>query len=411
MFSPNGGLVWILAIRLLREGKAQTTLILVGITLGVAVIVFLSALISGLQASIIDKTLGTQAHIVLRPLDDANLPVRALVPRSGITISKEEKRAQRLRSINGWQGLLNALDRENGIRAVSPMASGPGFAIRGNASKSVAILGVDPVRYSGILPLEKRLTEGRLSLAGEDALIGTELARDLGLEVGDKLRLTSASGLTRVFTVSGIFSLGIRDLDRRWVYTGMRPAQTLLGLPGGVTNIDITINNIFEADALAAGLARQHGVTAESWMKTNAQLMTGLRSQGTSSSIIRLFVLISVAFGIASVLAVSVVQKSREIGILRAMGCRQRDILKVFLLQGGILGLAGSLAGTTAGAGLAALFTSLVHGADGQSLFPILITPVLVLTATASATVTGIIAAAVPAWRAAKLDPVAAIRG
>ena len=121
--------------------------------------------------------------------------------------------------------------------------------------------------------------------------------------------------------------------------------------------------------------------------------------------------MISVAFGIASVLAVSVVQKSKEIGILRAMGTRRRDILIVFLIQGGLLGLVGSLAGSTAGAFLAMLFTSLVHGSDGNALFPISITLSLVMTATLSATFTGVLAAVVPAWRAARLDPVVAIRG
>jgi lipoprotein-releasing system permease protein len=117
-----------------------------------------------------------------------------------------------------------------------------------------------------------------------------------------------------------------------------------------------------------------------------------------------------VAFGIASVLAVAVVQKQRDIGILRAMGMSRRAVRRVFLIQGGLLGLLGALAGCAAGAGLARLFAGLVRNTQGDPLFPIALTPDLFLSATAVAVVTGLIAAVLPAARAAALDPVQAIR-
>jgi lipoprotein-releasing system permease protein len=153
------------------------------------------------------------------------------------------------------------------------------------------------------------------------------------------------------------------------------------------------------------------GIEADSWIKTNAQFFTAVNAQQTSNTLIRVFVGLSVAFGIASVLVVSVIQRSKDIGILRAMGSSQGQILRVFLLQGGLLGFLGSLIGASAG-GLALVFW---HGylrqPDGSELFPLVLDPSLFISAVVLAAITGVMAAAVPALRAAKLDPVVAIRG
>jgi lipoprotein-releasing system permease protein len=140
-------------------------------------------------------------------------------------------------------------------------------------------------------------------------------------------------------------------------------------------------------------------------MQTNAQLVNALASQSLSTSIITFFVALSVAFGIASVLAISVTQRTREIGILRAMGIRRSQILQVFLLQGGILGLIGSAVGASFGYALVMVFNQF-----GPKLFYIEVPSYLIGGATAVATVVGILAALAPAWRASRLDPVQAIR-
>jgi len=394
---------WTIATKFLREGKAQSTLILVGIAVGVAVIVFLTALITGLQGNIINRTLGTQAHIRVQPTEESN---RLLAPADGrVQLVLENKRAQRLRSINNWQQVRDVLDTLPQVTAVSPVISGPAFARRGEALESVALIGIDAARYQRIIPIQEDVIAGVFRIGAGDTVIGKQLAADLGLGVGDKLRLDGGQGRESVVNVAGIFELGVRELDSRYVYLDMKQAQSLLDLPGAATVIDVTVQDIFAAKPVAARIGRLTGLKAESWMETNAQLMNALRSQSLSTQMISVFVALSVALGIASVLSVSVVQRTREIGILRAMGTTRRQMLQVFLLQGALFGLAGSLIGGLAGLGLVGAFNTF-----GPKLFYIPVSPWLLVAAAAVATVTGIVSAAIPARRASGLDPVEAIR-
>jgi len=398
--------MWIesrIALRFLRQGKTQTALIVVGIAVGVAVIVFITAMVTGLQANLIERTLGTQAHIRVEPLDEVNqvLPVGPGI----VQLILEDKRAQRLRSINNWPQVRDTLDTLPGIVAVSPVMTGPAMARRGDAVESVALMGVDPERYQKIIPIEQDMISGQFRPGAGDAVIGRLLAEDLGLRLGGKLRLETGKGASTVVNVVGVFELGVRELDSRYVYVDLKQAQSLLDLPGGVTLIDVGVADIFGADEIANRIGSLTDLKSESWMQSNTQLMNALDSQRLSTNMISTFVAISVAFGIASVLAISVTQRTREIGILRAIGTTREQMLRVFLLQGGVLGMAGSAIGSVAGLGLVAVFNNL-----GPGLFYIPLPPALIPVAVAAATLTGILAAAVPAWRASRLDPVVAIR-
>ena len=402
--------VWTVAWRLLRDGRFQTWLIVGGVTIGVAVVVYITAIIDGLQANIIERTLSSQAHVVLRPAERLNQ--RAWDARAEVrTLADVRKRTQREATIGDVDAVLAAVRAVPGVQAAAAVASGPGVAQQGGVRKAIVVLGVDLADFQQVIRLDDKRREGTLSLAAGEALIGSELASDLGLAPGARVRLQSASGEVLSVRVAGVLDYGVQDLNRRRVLLPLRDAQSLLGYGREVTEIDVRVQRLFEAQRLAADLSRVTGLSADSWQAANSQLLTALRSQSESGLMIRFFVTLAVALGIASVLVVSVVQRQREIGILRAMGTPRQRILAVFLLQGGIVGLGGSLLGTALGAALAVGFTRVARNADGSPLFPIVLQPELFVSSAALATLVGVLAAWLPARRAARLDPVEAIRG
>ncbi|HET8732618.1 MAG TPA: FtsX-like permease family protein, partial [Anaeromyxobacteraceae bacterium] len=222
--------------------------------------------------------------------------------------------------------------------------------------------------------------------------------------------VNTPEGRGDTFTVAGTFDLGNKEVNTRWVLVPLRAAQTMLDLPGGVTTIEVKVDRIFDAERVAREISRRHGLSADSWMELNQQLLVGLRSQSASSWMIQALVVLAVALGIASVLGVSVIQKSREIGILRATGTSRGAVQRIFLLEGAIVGGVGSVLGSLVGSAMALLFANLARAPTGDPLFPVDLTPGLYLAAAAVALVTGTLAAWFPASRAARLEPAEVIR-
>jgi lipoprotein-releasing system permease protein len=355
---------WFVALRYLRDAKGQTALILAAVSVGVAVVVFLSALINGLQVSLIEKTLGSQAHVTLHVPREVPRLLVAPTPERGIA-SVVLPAPQRLRSIDQWPATMEDIEHTFGVRSVSPMVVGYGFAIRSEAKEAIVIRGVDPERMLAIIDIRKRIVAGRFDLNGREVAIGSSLARALDAEVGDKIRITTTEGVDDIVTISGIFRLGNEGVDKTWLITSLRHAQSLYALPGGVTTLELKVADVFDAEHVASTLRDRLNLDADSWMGLNAELLTGLSAQSNSKMLIQFFVIVAVALGIASVLVVSVVQKSREIGILRAVGTASRRVLAVFLIQGGVLGLLGSLVGSGLGAALASSRRRMRIGREG----------------------------------------------
>ena len=400
------------ALRFLREGHMQTLLIIVGVAAGVAVIAYVSALINGLQSNTLAKTLGAQAHISLRAPDDLVTPAALPVPGAAV-LTETQPRAQRLRSVANWQALVPLLERLPEVVGVSPMVSGSGLALRGEASQAIALMGVDLDRYDRVVGLRSKVVSGSPRLLPGEAIVGRELAQDLGVRVGDRLTVqTGGAGgtVSDAVRVTALVDLGVKDLNRRTVIVPLRAAQSLLALPGGATQIDLTLKDVWVAQTLASELQTRLPYKIESWQESNAQLVSALNAQSISTAIIRGVVLAVVVLGIASVLVVSVVQKGREIGILRAMGATRGQVLRVFLVQGAVVGVLGSVLGLLLAVALIWVFTHFVRGSDGLPLFSIALPPAMALQVALIASVCGVLAAVAPARRAAALDPAQAIR-
>ncbi len=400
---------WITAVRFLREGRLQTAFIAGGIAIGVGVIVFMSAMLAGLEANFIKRVLTSQPHIQLVPPQQIARPLR--INLHEFEDAKVERPAQRLISIDHWPQIRDAMLAMPEVTAVSPTMTGSALAVRGEASRAISVTGVDPSSYFRIVPLGDYVVAGQARVTSQDIVIGIELAKDLGATIGDKIIVSTSRGSSLPLMVSGLVDLGNKGVNERNTYVALRTAQSLLGAAGDVTTIDMTIRDIYGAESLAQEIGASHYVEADSWIANNAQFFTAVQAQRNSNIVIRIFVALSVAFGIAAVLVVSVIQRSKDIGILRAMGTTRGQVMRVFLLQGGLLGFLGSLAGCAAGAGAAIYWHSVERQLDGSELFPLILEQNLFMSTIILATLTGLAAATAPALRAAKLDPVEAIRG
>jgi lipoprotein-releasing system permease protein len=400
---------WIAALRFLREGRMQTLFILAGIAVGVAVIVFMSAMLAGLEQNFIRRVLTSQPHIQILPPDQVARPLRF---ERGVHADPIVQRpSQRIRSIDQWQAIMADAHAMEEVAVTSPTMSGSALVVRGEASRSVNLTGVLPESYFEIVRLPDHIVAGQPRLTSEDIVVGVDLAREIGAIVGDKINVTAGSGARRTLNVAGLLDFGNKGANLRAAFVSLRTAQSLIGMVGGVTAVDVTVKDIYAAEIVARRISAAHVVQADSWIKTNAQFFSAMRAQIATNTLIRVFVALSVAFGIAAVLVVSVIQRSKDIGILRAMGARRGQIMRVFLIQGGLLGFGGSLIGAVLGLGALVYWHAIARQADGKELFPLILDPMLVAGAAVLATIIGVMAAAMPALRAARLDPVVAIRG
>lgn len=407
--SPLLPFEWVLATRFMREGRMQTALIIFGVALGVSVIVFISALISGLQSNLFRRTLDYQAQIVIRPQEETARALRDTGSTEWAILT--QPRAQRLRSVDQWQTVRHTIEAMPEVVVVAPVISGAGLVVRGDANKAVSLIGIEPSSYLRLIALQEKIVAGTAQLNSADILIGTELGEKLGIGLGDKLILQTATTANAALTVTGVFDFGNKGANERSVYVALRTAQNLLNLPGGVTSLELNVAKPFDAEILAKTIGAQTGLEVESWIELNAQFFSALQAQSMSNNIIRFFVGLTAALGIASVLVVSVVQKSKEIGILRATGTSRSQVLRLFLLQGAMMGLFGSLLGSAAGWAFLMSWRGIAKNADGTPLFLIEFDPMLFVWAALGATLVGTMAAVFPARTAARLDPAVAIRG
>ena len=386
---------WIAATRFLLDGKLQTLFIMVGISIGVGVIVFMSAMLTGLQANFIKRVLTSSAHIQILPPDQLARP-----QRNGLGETEDaivQRPSQRLVSIDQWQKIRNQLETMPEIATVAPTATGSALAMRGDASRAITLTGVEPETYFNVVRIPDYIVDGQARLLSDDILIGIELAKDLGANLGDKLNVTTSTSGARVLTIVGLLDFGNKGANARNAYVSLRTAQSLLGMIGGVATLDLSVKDIYAADNIADHIQSSNDVIADSWIRTNAQFFTAIHAQNLTNMLIRLFVGLSVAFGIAAVLVVSVIQRSRDIGL--------------FLIQGGLLGFFGSLVGSAIGGFALIYWHATARQADGSELFPLIVDYQLFVWTAVLATFTGLLAAMAPALRAAKLDPVVAIRG
>ncbi|PLK25721.1 ABC transporter permease [Novosphingobium sp. TH158] len=392
-----------LATRHLLAHPGQSALLMAGVALGVSVFIFMSALIGGLATLLTLRTVGSIPHIVLE------MPDRdpAVLPVPGGAQVVLQKDLSRRNQIAIWQPAIPIIEKTSGVTAVSPQIRGSAFVERGQAVAPVGIIGVQSGKLSAIADIEGAIVEGSSSLPADGILIGSRLASDLGLRVGQVVRLSSDRGRARSFRIGGVFTLGVASADRQAIYMNFTAARALFDLPTGISRIEIKVQPATDAPRIAERLRRSTGLKATAWTEDNTQLFEGLDAQARTGTIIKAFSLITIVVGIASAMLLSIVRRKAEVGIMRAMGASKRLVISVFVLEGTLIGLIGALVGALAAwAALLPLppVTEVRSGGlpidRGQGDY------LLAITLT---TLAAMLASILPARNAARIDPVEAI--
>ena len=377
-----------IAFRFLTSNKLQTAFIVLGIAVAISVQIFVGLLIESLQISLVDSTMGNAPHITITS------------SRDDITIRR-------------WEQLYAQLERYNVVEAISASASGNAYARKGSTIKPVLIRGFDFDSADRIYNISESLYSGRIAGARNEIMIGRDLAQDLELKPGDSMTITAPDGGNTTLKVTGFFDLGISSINKTWVVTNRDVAQSMFGYGSRVTEIDITTSNLFYADIVANVfkiMLNDKDISIENWKQLNQALLRGLEGQRISSSMIQIVIIVSVAIAIASILAITVLQKSRQIGILKAMGIKNRDVALIFLYQGFLVGFAGALVGVALAFGLLQSFISFTTSASGETVVDVYIDYFLVVRSWIIAVLAATIAGLVPARNSLKLNPVDVIR-
>ena len=377
-----------IAWRFLSSSRGQSILIAIGIAVGVSVQVFIGSLIAGLQAELVDTAIGRNTQVTVVPRE-----------RGGV--------------VEDYEALVGKIEaaQPDAVRHVSPAVDTSGFLRFGGKDFPILLRGFDVPRSDGIYRLSEALVSGALPKGGE-VLLGTSLAEEAGIAQYDTVTVATPRGSTRDVSVSGIFDLKTAALNSRWVVADLRLVQDIFSYGDKVSSIEMQAADPFQADVIAEEIAGilPEGLKVENWKALNEQLLSGLNGQSVSSLMIQVFVLVSVVLAIASVLAITVMQKSRQLGILKAMGIRNRDASVIFLVEGFILGVAGAVLGVALGLGLAYAFTKFALNPDGTPVIALFIDPQFIALSAVIAVISATLASLIPARRSARLDPMEVIR-
>lgn len=418
-----------LALRFLKPKRTFVSIItlisILGVTLGITVLILVISVMTGFQRELQEKVLGFDPHILVR------------------TTGGE---------IFDWQETLAEIEKTPGVEAAAPYVMGPVILEYGQRRLAPMMRGVDVEMEERVTQLAHYVKHGEMNLEGDSTVLGSDLARSLGVDVGDVVTVYSPGNVGNVLealkkaeddpkelewirtlilpkdlTVTGIFSSGRHAYDAQFLLVPLHIAQELYGLDANDTlhGISVRTNNAERAGEVRDAIMknRTDGLHGSTWVEMNQSLFDAIAMERNVMFFLLMFIIVVAAFGIMNTLITVTMQKTREIGIMKALGASTSQIVWVFLTQGMIVGFFGNIAGVGLGMlmvryrnefkdWLAERLGVQVFPADIYqfSRIPAEVVPHDVAVICISAFVICALAALVPAYAAARLDPVKALR-
>ncbi|MBL7211464.1 MAG: lipoprotein-releasing ABC transporter permease subunit [Desulfobacteraceae bacterium] len=400
-----------LSLRYLKAKRKQTFISVItvisvlGVMVGVMALVVVLSVMNGFRADLMSKILGVNSHI--------------LVLRYGGAFGDYKKIAERV-------------DKLDGVVASTPFIYAQVMANNSGNVSGALLRGVDPKNAARVVSFEEMIKEGSLASLEEDAggsspiVVGRELSRQIGIGPGDIVTLLSPEGKltplgrspnTKRFRVTGIFDSGMYEYDASMVFVSLKEAQDFLAMGDRVTGLEVRVDDIYESDKIAKQIQADLGYPywTKDWKVMNRSLFSALKLEKVTMFVILTMIVLVGALNIISTLVMVVMEKTRDIAILRAMGASAKSIMSVFMLQGLLVGLIGTMAGLASGLGICHLlgkykFISLPADVYYISTLPVRVEFVDVWLVALAAVFISFVATLYPAWYGSRLDPVEAIR-
>ncbi len=410
---------WFIGLRYLKAKRKQTfisiiTIIsIVGVMVGVMTLIVVLAVMSGFEKTLKEKILGTQAHIVV------------------LKVSQE--------GMDHYEEVLKQVLEVKGVASAAPFIFNQVMLSSESNVSGVVIKGIDPDRVGKVTELVHNMKAGRLQdLKGEGEssgiILGVELARHLGVSLNDTIQVISPLGTMtpmgmmpkmKRFRVVGIFYSGMYEYDNTMAYVSLESAQKFFGMGPHVTGIEVKTNDIYNVKEIGKEIRQKMGLNfwTKDWMEMNRNLFSALKLEKIAMFIILILIVLVAAFNIISTLIMVVMEKYKDIAILKSMGAPSKGILKIFIIEGLVISVVGTILGTIIGLGIALnleMVTGFFENLFGFKILrsdvyyidklPSQVNPMDVALIVITAILISLLATLYPSWRASKLDPAEALR-
>ena len=406
-----------IGLRYLKAKRKQTFVSLItlisiaGVMVGVTALIVVIAVMNGFKEDLRDKILGVTSHVVISRFDG---------------------------NISNYQEVRAKVEEVSGVNAATPFIYTQVMISSRKAISGAVLRGIEPKTASKVINLPRNLRAGSLEeLEAENKpegmrsipgiILGNELARNIGASRGEPVTVISPLGrltpLGRVprsqtFRVAGIFDSGMYEYDSTIAYVSLWAAQRFLGIGDRVTGIEVRVDDIYEADRVARAIGKAldgYPYWSRDWMRMNKNLFSALKLEKIVMFIILTLIILVAAFNIVGTLIMVVIEKTRDIAILKSMGATRRSIMKIFMIEGAVIGLVGTLLGLLGGYTLCTLlatykFIELPSDVYYISTLPVQMNPLDVALIALAAIVITLAASVYPAWQASRFDPAEAIR-
>ncbi|MCZ8130010.1 MAG: ABC transporter permease [Steroidobacteraceae bacterium] len=406
-----------IAITHLTSRKRQTLVSLVGVVLGVAFFLAVSSLMRGSEKDFIERLVDNSPHITVSDefRTAGRQPAALAWPDGAVRISNVKPQTE-TRGIRGWRQKLEYVEALPGVRA-APVLMGSAVLTFAGREEGVSLSGVVPAMMKEVSTIEDRFVEGSLDTLAANPngiVIGQGLADKFDLDMGSTVSVVSATGVTRAMKVVGIFRTGNAAYDESQTFAALKRVQVLLDRPNRVNRLIVQLDDPHRARDVATEVERTIGYKSVSWIEATEDIQSVLQVRNVIMYSVVSAILVVASFGIYNTISTIVMEKTRDIAILKSMGFRAADVQRVFLYEGLIVGAIGSFAGLLAG-------MAIMKGLEQVALKPPGVNDVIHLPvwwgadqfvlATAFAVLSSLAAAWLPARKAGRVHPVDILRG